>query len=111
MVVVEFSSGFLKTMKKQMSKGQAHKLIKQLTKIKPTDGKTISTVAGLVIKERKLNAFRFYFVQMNNKFELMTQEELKQHIIKFIRISKKDDQNEVISKLKNDVKMFGINVK
>ena len=61
-MVVEFSEGFEKELKKHFSKSEAKNVVRKLADTKTTDGDTITTIAGLVLKERKHKVFRFYFV-------------------------------------------------
>ena len=108
MVIVRFSEGFEKELKKNCSKSEAKSTVKTLADTKPTDGDYIALVANVLLKERRLKTFRFYFVQKNTQIQFLSKEELKDHILKFTGMSKKNNQQKVIDRLKEDLKRFGV---
>ena len=85
-MVVRFTEGFEKELKKRLSKTEARSVVLNLAKTKPTDGDFVSVVADVLLKEKRLKSFRFYFVQ---------------------ELSKKNNQQDIIDKLKEDLKTFG----
>ena len=101
-MVVIFTKAFQKEYKKKVGKNDYY--FKKLINLVPTDGKHLALIKDVELKEKILKTFRFYFVQKRNKIKVMTEQELKKHIIKFIKISKKNDQSKVIEKLKKDLK-------
>lgn len=107
MVIVQFTEGFEKELKKYLNKAEATTVVKNLAKTQPTDGDYVALVANILLKERKIKSFRFYFVQDNKQIQFLSKEELKNRILKFIAISKKNNQQDVIDKLKDDLKKFG----
>ena len=109
-MVVEFSREFLKALKKYASKSEAGTIVKKLSKTSPSDGDFVALVANIVIREKRLKTFRFYFIVDEGKKHIITKEELKQFLIKFVALSKKNDQQEVIDKLKQDLQKFGFRV-
>ena len=108
MVGVRFTEGFEKELRKATSKSEAKEIVQKLAKTKPTDGDFIALVADVLLKEKKLKSFRFYFVQDNKQLHYISKEELKNHILTFIALSKKNNQQEVIHKIKEDLKRLDI---
>ena len=107
-MVIEFTSRFEKELQKVFSKSEAKKIVQKLLKTKPTDGKFISIVANILIRERKEGSFRFYFIQRNTDVRFLTSEELSLHILRFIELSKKNNQQNVIDRLKKDLEKAGV---
>jgi hypothetical protein len=108
--MVEFSKEFIKELKKHTSKTEAKSLVKKLAKTTPSDGDFIALISNIVIREKRLNTFRFYFIVKDDKKHVITKEELKELIIKFVAVSKKNNQQEVINKLKEDLKKVGLSL-
>lgn len=108
MVKVRFTEGFEKDLKKSVSKSEAKGVVEKLAKTKPTDGDFIALVGDVLLKEKKLKSFRFYFVQDNKQIHYLSKQELKSHIITFIALSKKNNQQAVINELKEDLKRLGM---
>src|SRR3989344_2204984 len=70
----------------------------------PKKGKNIGVVGNVLIKELKYKKFRFYFLTDTYKIKFLKIEELKDLIIKFVRMSEKRDQQKVIEEIKNILK-------
>ncbi len=102
-MVVEYSSDFLKSLKK-FGRAKAKEIILRLDKTLPSDGKFVALVKNIVIKEKKEDSFRFYFLQSSSKIEVLTEQELREQILKFVAISKKNNQQEVIDNLKKELR-------
>jgi|SRR3989344_3412776 len=66
----------------------------------PKKGKIVGQVGGLIIKEIKYEGFRFYFIADGYKLKVFTEVELTDLLIKFVRISDKKDQQEIINEIK-----------
>lgn len=73
----------------------------------PNKGKYISQVGGIIIKEIKYESFRFYFIADGLKIKLLDPEELKDLLIKFVRMSDKNNQQKTINEIKSILKTFG----
>ena len=73
----------------------------------PKKGKEIGHIGKIVIKEIKYNKFRFYFVTDNFKVKFLSVEELKNLIIKFVRMSEKKDQQKTIDEIKQVLRHLG----
>jgi len=105
-MVVEFSKQFLKELKKTASKSEAKTIVKKLARTSPSEGDFVALIANIVIREKRMKTFRFYFIVQDNKKHIITKQELKEFIIKFVALSKKNNQQIVIDKLKEDLKQF-----
>ncbi len=106
-MVVEFSKQFIKELKKYSSKTQAKTIVKKLASSTPSDGDFVALIANIVVREKRLKSFRFYFIVKDEQKQVVSTEELKNMIIKFVALSKKNNQQQVIDKLKEDLKNFG----
>lgn len=70
----------------------------------PYKGKELGSVNGVLIKELKYKKFRFYFLVDGYSIKVMSVEELRDLIIKFIMMSEKKDQDVMIEELKDVLK-------
>ena len=66
----------------------------------PKKGKEVGVVGAVLIKELKYKKFRFYFITDGFKVKYLSLDELKDLFIKFVRMSEKKDQQEVINEIK-----------
>ena len=107
---VRFTRGFVKELKKQLSQTEALNMLKKLINTSVYEGDLITVIGNMVLKEKKHGSFRFYFIFRNDNMVLMTEQELRQKIILFIQISKKNNQQIVINKLKDDLKNTGFKI-
>ena len=73
----------------------------------PYKGKEIGNVGGIVIKEIKYKNFRFYFITDGFKLKFMHEEDLIDLLIRFIRMSDKKHQQEVINEIKHILRKIG----
>jgi len=73
----------------------------------PNKGKIVGQVGGIVIKEIKYRAFRFYFITEGFKIKLLGRGEVIDLLIKFIRMSDKRTQQRVINEIKEVLRKFG----
>ena len=106
-MVVEFSRQFLKDLKKHYSKQKASNVIKRLAQTTSSEGDFVALVANIVIREKKEDSFRFYFIVQNNTKHIVTKQELDDMFIKFVALSKKNNQQHVIDTLRKDLKKDG----
>ena len=70
----------------------------------PKKGKIVGVVGGIIIKELKYGVYRFYFITEGYKVKILKSDELRDLLIKFVRMSDKDRQEEVISEIKSVLK-------
>ena len=73
----------------------------------PKKGKPIGKVGDILIKEIKYKSFRFYFITEGYKIKFLKSEELKDLLIKFVRISDKNNQQKVIDEIKKTLRTLG----
>ena len=73
----------------------------------PKKGKEISVVGRILIKELKYKAYRFYFITDGYRIKFLKTDELKDLIIKFVRMSDKNSQQKVIDEIKKVLRGLG----
>ena len=74
----------------------------------PKKGKPLARVGNIVIKELRYDkTFRFYFITDGFKLKLLKSEELKDLLIKFVRMSDKDSQQKTINEIKGVLRSLG----
>jgi hypothetical protein len=106
-MVVEYSKEFIKNLKKVVSKTEAITTLRKLNTTSPSEGDFVANIGTITIREKRLKTFRFYFINKNDLKHVISREELKDFLIKFVALSKKNNQQEVINKLKEDLKKSG----
>ncbi|KYK24610.1 hypothetical protein AYK26_03480 [Euryarchaeota archaeon SM23-78] len=79
---------------------KVYSLIEEL-KTNLNKGKVLGHVGHISIRELKYKSFRFYFVLDGNRLNLFNQEKIKEMLIKFIAMSKKNNQQKTIDEIKN----------
>jgi hypothetical protein len=94
---------------KKFSKSQTLEIITLLRRVEqnPHKGKALGHVGNIVIKELKYGGFRFYFITDGHVLKFGTDDELAVLLIKFIKMSDKKTQKDVISGLKAVLKSLG----
>src|SRR3989338_3659366 len=90
-------------------KGQSVEIFELLHTLEdnPKKGDVVGAVGGVVVKELKYKVYRFYFITDAYKVKFLKSEELTELIIKFVRMSHKNDQKKVIDEIKNVLRMLG----
>ncbi|MEK6964386.1 MAG: hypothetical protein AABX70_08240 [Nanoarchaeota archaeon] len=73
----------------------------------PKKGKALCHVGSIVLKELKYKSYRFYFITNGYKVKFLKPEQLKDLLIKFIRMSDKKTQSNVISEIKVMLRRLG----
>ena len=73
----------------------------------PHKGKLLGTVGGIVIKEIKFENFRFYFIADGYKLKFLTEEELTDLLLRFVRMSDKKHQQGTINEIKHILRSMG----
>lgn len=71
----------------------------------PKKGKFIGNVGRVAIKELRYKSYRFYFIADGLKIKLLEKKELDYLLIKFVRMSKKKNQQKVIDEIKEILKL------
>ena len=85
-----------KTFKKGALKIYA--LIEKL-KVNPNQGKVLGHVGSMSIRELRYTSFRFYYILDGNKLRLFNQSKIRELLIQFIAMSKKNDQQKTIREI------------
>jgi hypothetical protein len=90
-------------------KGQSIEIFSLLQSLQenPFKGKVVSSVGKIIIKEIKYRKFRFYFITDGYKIKFLKADELKDLIIKFVRMSDKKDQQKTIEEIKTVLRSLG----
>jgi hypothetical protein len=73
----------------------------------PKRGKELTHIGNILVKELKYGTFRFYFITDGFKLKFLRDEEIKDLVLKFIRMSKKKDQQKTIDEIKILLKKLG----
>ncbi len=90
-------------------KGESVEVFSLLLTLKenPKKGKDICFVGKTLLKEIRYKSFRFYFITDGYKVKFLKPEELKDLLIKFVRMSDKDKQQETIDEIKYVLRKLG----
>jgi hypothetical protein len=102
MAIVIITGKVYEDIAKKFSKIEGNRIIDLLETLEenPHKGKEISSVGKILIKEIKYEKYRFYFITDGFKIKILKAEELKDLIIKFVRMSEKKDQQKTIEEIK-----------
>jgi|SRR3989339_372999 len=73
----------------------------------PKKGTAVGQVSGTVIKEIRHESYRFYFITDGYKIKVLSNNELSDLLIKFVRMSNKKDQQKVIEDIKKILRAIG----
>ena len=102
MAIVIVTEELEKEINKKFKK-ESIKVFQHLYSLKdnPKKGKPLASVGKIIIKEIKYKSFRFYFITDGFKLKMFKSEELKDLLVKFIRMSDKNSQQKTINEIKN----------
>ena len=108
MVRVKIIDSLEKEIRKKFKKESItiFKHLKSLEK-SPTKGKRLGIFAGTLVKELKYEKFRFYFLVEGKDLRFLSKKELKNYLIKFIRMSNKKSQQKTINEIKEILTKIG----
>ena len=73
----------------------------------PKKGKELGNISNFVLKELKYKSFRIYFITDGFKLKFLEVEELKDLVIKFVRMSDKKSQQKTIDEIKHILRSLG----
>ena len=73
----------------------------------PKKGKILATTSGITIKELKFKSFRFYCITDGHTLKFGSQDQLAVLLIKFVKMSKKDNQQQIINQIKDTLRTLG----
>lgn len=108
MAKVEITESLLAQIDKKFKQGSVEVLehLKSLES-SPYKGKLLGTVGALVIKELKYSGFRFYFITDGFKIKCLEEEKLVDLLIRFVRMSDKNHQQQTINEIKHVLRTMG----
>lgn len=109
MAKVIISASLVDEIKKKFSEQKGNEIIDLFETLEqnPKKGKELGAVGKFVIKELKFENFRFYFVTEGFKIKFLKSEELKDLVIKFVRMSNKNEQQKTIDEIKKVLRNLG----
>jgi len=70
-------------------------------------GKILGSISGILIKELKYKNFRFYFITDGFKSKCVDEQELTDLLLKFVRMSDKNQQQQTIEEIKQVLRTMG----
>ncbi len=106
MVKVIIEQALVKKLEKKFNKQELRKLKELFLSLQenPFQGDIVFTLGNVVVKEKKYKSFRFYFLHSKKILIIKDVDQLKEEIIRFIEMSKKNNQQKIIDKLKKMLK-------
>lgn len=102
MVIVRIDKTLVKKLERRFNKKELKELKKIFLSLQenPYQGDLLYAFGNFVLKEKRYKTFRFYFLHSKKILLIKDVQKLKDEIIRFIEMSKKNDQQRVIDKLK-----------
>ncbi|MCF7798283.1 hypothetical protein K9M74_00095 [Candidatus Woesearchaeota archaeon] len=102
MVIVRIDTTLVKKLEKQFNKKELHEIKKLFLSLQdnPYQGDLLYAFGNFILKEKKYKTFRFYFIHSRKILLIKDVKALQDEIIRFIELSKKNNQQHVIDKLK-----------
>ena len=109
MAKILITNSLFNKIRKKFDNSEANKIIDLMNSLGeyPRKGTAVGAVGNIVVKEIKYGKFRFYFVTNMFKIKFLSVEELKDIFIKFVGMSEKKDQQEVIDRIKFVLRNLG----
>ena len=109
MVKIEIAESLFEEIEKKF-KREASKIFDLFETLEenPRKGKILGSAGRLLIKELKYNGFRFYFLVDGFRLKLISEEELIDLLMRFVRMSDKKHQQEAIEDIKHILKTIGL---
>jgi hypothetical protein len=92
------------TLKKDSLK--IYSLIERLKK-NPKKGNVLGHVGNISIREIKYKSYRFYFIIGGHKLFLFSKRNINDLLIRFVKMSKKNNQEKVINEIKSILEKLG----
>ena len=109
MAQVFFTNYFVDELKKKFSEQEGNKILDLLETLEenPYKRKELFHSGKILLKEIKYEKFRFYFITDGYKIKFLKATELQDLVIKFIRMSDKNDQQKTIEEIKRVLRSLG----
>ncbi|MGV8150314.1 MAG: hypothetical protein ACP5NV_01160 [Candidatus Woesearchaeota archaeon] len=83
-----------------------YSLIEQLNS-SPEKGKILGHVGNMSIRELKYKDYRFYFIVDGHKLYLFSKGQIEELLVRFVRMSKKNNQQKTIDEIKKILEKIG----
>ena len=101
MVVVVVTQSLDRELKKRLNKDEYYKVKRCFLTLKkdPYKGKLLHVIGNVILKELRWKTFRFYFFTSHNLIKILSDTDLEKELVKFVRMSKKNDQARVIQEI------------
>lgn len=111
MVKIEIVKSLVLEIKKKFSKNEANKILDLMQSLSesPRKGKLLGSVGVIAIKEIKYKSFRFYFLADGFKLKIISEKELTDLLLRFVRMSDKKNQQDTIDEIKKILRIIGPN--
>ncbi len=108
MAKVEITETLLLEITKKF-KQQSVEILEHLKSLEssPHKGKVLGNVGGIIIKELKYSGFRFYFITDGFKIKCIDESKLVDLLLRFVRMSDKNHQQETINEIKHILRTIG----
>lgn len=108
MAKVEITESLLAEINKKF-KHESIEVLEHLRSLEssPYKGKVLGTVGAIIIKELKYSGFRFYFITDGFKIKCLEEEKLIDLLLRFVRMSDKNHQQETINEIKHILRTIG----
>lgn len=108
MAKVEITESLLAQINKKF-KRESIEVLEHLKSLEsfPYKGKPLGTVGAILIKELKYFGFRFYFITDGFKIKCLEEEKLVDLLLRFVRMSDKNHQQETINEIKHILRTMG----
>lgn len=109
MIKIKVSPVLVKKIKKTF-KTKSKKVFRAMNELNehPNKGKLIASIGLVELRELKYeNVFHLYFFTNEQLVKVLDEDELQAILIKFVEMSKKKEQQEIIDMLKVDLKKYG----
>ncbi len=108
MAKVEITKSLLEQINKKF-KQESVEILEHLKSLEssPHKGKPLGTIGAILIKELKYSGFRFYFITDGFKIKCLEEEKLVDLLLRFVRMSDKNHQQETINVIKHILRTIG----
>lgn len=108
MAKVEITESLLAEINKKF-KQESIEVLEHLRSLEssPYKGKVLGAVGAIIIKELKYSGFRFYFITDGFKIKCLEEEKLVDLLLRFVRMSEKNHQQETINEIKHILRTMG----
>ncbi len=106
MVKVRIDDGLIKKLERKFGRADLKSIHKMFLSLEdnPLQGDMLKAFGAIVLKEIRYKSFRFYFLHSKDLLIIKDPARLRDEIIRFIDMSKKNDQQRVIYGLKDMLK-------